>query len=53
MYTHQHITEVFIALLDRLDKDGKLSKAEQNIFSRYEKEYYMYYADDAEGRDVE
>lgn len=53
MYSHQHITEVFIALLAKIESEGKLSKSEQNIFNRYANEYYTFYADGAEGRDIE
>ena len=53
MHTHQEITECFIGLLAQLSSEGVLMETENKIFERYAKEFYTYYADDAEGRDIE
>ena len=53
MHTHQEITEVFITLLEHLAFKNRLSQFEKDLVSRYTQEYYTFYADDAEGRDIE
>ena len=53
MYTHQEITEFFIGLLAQLSAEGALTEIEDKAFERYANEFYTFYADGAEGRDIE
>ena len=53
MKSHEEITEFFIGLLAKLAAEGKLTKSERIAFTRYADEYFTFYADGAEGKDIE